>query len=603
MGRVLLVLRLAGADVRRHPAQAVILLVSVTVAIAMLGLGASLHGATDALYERTRAATAGPDMVILAPGSDRAATSALESVARGPEVVARSRPYRQFFTTLTAHGVKAGVVAEGADATPGPVDHPRVTSGGWVRPGGVVVERGFAAALGVHVGDHVTLAGRALPIVGIAMTAAHTVYPWAAMAGPGLGPSDSSGLVWLTEPDTRALAAAHLPVFSAIYLNLHDPDATQAFIEAHRDDADSRVDGPATVPTNFFSWQFMVVQDSVILRDSQPILVIGSWLLSFLAIGGVLTLAAGRAAEQTRRVGLLKAVGATPGLIAATILIEYLALALIADALGLIAARLIQPTVINPTGSLVTAATGPTGGTIALTTVVALAVAALTTLGPAVRAVRTETVAALADTVRQPVHRAHLTRLSALLPTPLLLGLRLIARRPGRAILHAANMTITLIPITALLTVYRQPVRGYGLDGSAGLTNVMAAQGRHTMLAVTAALITLAVVNTITVTWTTAQEARPTMAIARTLGATPGQITAGLSVAQLLPTLPGALAGIPMGIIVCLPFSAANVTWPPAWLLLTAALAALPVTAVCTAIPARVAARRSVARTLSAEAA
>jgi putative ABC transport system permease protein len=91
------------------------------------------------------------------------------------------------------------------------------------------------------------------------------------------------------------------------------------------------------------------------------------------------------------------------------------------------------------------------------------------------------------------------------------------------------------------------------------------------------------------------------MAIARTLGATPGQVTAGLSVAQLLPTLPGALAGIPMGIILCLPFSDANVIWPHAWLLLTAALAALPATAALTAVPARIAARKSVAQTLSAE--
>ncbi|MEV5752545.1 ATP-binding cassette domain-containing protein [Actinoallomurus sp. NPDC052308] len=77
-------------------------------------------------------------------------------------------------------------------------------------------------------------------------------------------------------------------------------------------------------------------------------------------------------------------------------------------------------------------------------------------------------------------------------------------------------------------------------------------------------LLAVAVVNTLTITWTTAQEASPTMAVARTLGATPGQITAGLSVAQLLPTLPGALAGIPIGIVLCLPFSAANMAWPPA---------------------------------------
>ncbi|MFG2003910.1 ABC transporter permease [Spirillospora sp. NPDC048911] len=595
MGRILLVFRLVLADVRRHPAQAVVLLVSITAATSMLSLGMALHGATETLYRQTRAATAGPDVVVFSPGSDRAATSALTSLKRDPEVVAHSGPHRQYYTTLTTQGTTANVVVHGARATPGPIDRPLVTSGTWVRPGGVVVERGFANALGVRVGDHVTIAGRSRPVVGIAVTAAYTVYPWAGM-GSG-GQNDYSGLVWLNEPDTRALASADLSVTSAIYLKLRDPSATEAFLDSHRAARD-----PSQRATHFFTWQFMVVQDSVMLKDSQPILVIGSWLLCFLAITGVATLAAGRAAKQTRRVGLLKAVGATPGLVAAVLLAEYVALALLADVLGLTVARLAEPALINPTGSLITTAAGPTGGTIAVTTVIALAVAGLTTVGPTVRALRTETVAALADTARQPRHRPYLTRISALLPAPLLLGLRLIARRPGRAFLHACNMTATLAAITALLTVYAQPVRGYGMGGSSSLTNLKVDQGRDMMLAVTAALIVLAVVNTVTITWTTAQEARPAMAIARTLGATPGQVTAGLSVAQLLPTLPGALAGVPMGILLSVPFSAANVTWPPAWLLFTAALAAIPVTAALTAMPARIAARRSVAHTLSAEA-
>ena len=37
-------------------------------------------------------------------------------------------------------------------------------------------------------------------------------------------------------------------------------------------------------------------------------------------------------AEQTRRVGLLKAVGGTPGLVAAVLLAEYLVMALVAAA-------------------------------------------------------------------------------------------------------------------------------------------------------------------------------------------------------------------------------------------------------------------------------
>jgi putative ABC transport system permease protein len=48
--------------------------------------------------------------------------------------------------------------------------------------------------------------------------------------------------------------------------------------------------------------------------------------------------------------------------------------------------------------------------------------------------------------------------------------------------------------------------------------------------------------------WTTALDARRPAALARALGATPAQVTTGLSVAQLLPALAGALLGIPGGI-------------------------------------------------------
>jgi putative ABC transport system permease protein len=595
MGRLLIILRLVVVDVRRHPAQAAIMLVSITAATAMLSLGGSLHGATDKLYEHTRAATAGPDVAAYSPDTDPATIAALKSLEHVPEVVAHSGPHRQYYTSLTAHGSTGAAVVQVTGPTPGPVDRPLVTSGGWVRPGGAVIERGFATALDVRVGDRVTIAGRSFPVTGIAVTAARSVYPWALGIGPYGGPSDGGGLVWLTEPDTRALATPDATVTSFIYLKLRDPSAAKTFARRV-----PRV-APAFQDTwvNVRAWQFVARQDSTMLKGSQPILVIGSWLLSFLAIGGVATLAAGRAAEQTRRVGLLKAVGGTPGLIAAVLLAEYLTLALLADALGLAVARLIEPAFVNPSASLITTATGPSGDTVILTTAVALAVAGLTTLGPTVRALRTDTVTALAAGAHRPQHRAHLTRISALLPTPLLLGLRLIARRPGRAILHACNTAATMTTVTGLLVIYAQPAKGY--PGSPMANDLRNAQEHQVILAVTAALVVLAAINTITITWTTAQEARRTMAIARTLGATPGQITAGLSAAQLLPTLPGALVGIPMGLVLCLPFAGPGTVWPPAWTLLAAALAALPVTAALTAVPARLAARHSVTRTLNAE--
>ncbi|MEW2353582.1 FtsX-like permease family protein [Spirillospora sp. NPDC029432] len=593
MGRILLVLRLVLADVRRHPGQAGTLLIAITAATATLALGLSLSGGTEALYRQTRDATAGPDMVALSPGADRKTVTTLKSLERAPGVIAHSGPYRQYYTKLTAHGSTGAAVVHATGTAPARVDRPLVTSGTWVRPGGAVLERGFAGAMGVEVGDRVTIAGRPMPVVGIAVTAARAVYPWGLGIGPGGGPSDGGGVVWLAEPDTRALAASDAPVTSFINLKLRDPATVE---EANRHDpAWASLLGDTWVSTR--SWQDIARQDFVIFRDTQPILVVGSWLLGFLAIGGVATLAAGRAVKQARRAGLLKAVGATPGLIAAVLLAEYLTLALLANALGLTIARLAAPAVLNPSASLLSAPAGPSGDTVFFTTVVAVAVALLTTCGPTVRAVRTATVTALAGTARRPRRRPWLNGLSALLPIPLLLGLRLIARRPGRAFLHGCNIAITLMVATALLIMYAQPVEGY--PGSPMATAARIAQERHILLAVTVTALVLALVNTATITWTTALEARPTMAVARTLGATPGQITAGLSTAQLLPTLPGALAGIPLGI---LPFSAGEVTAPPAWWLLAAVLASLLATAALTALPARLAARRTVARTLGAEA-
>ncbi len=599
MGPLVLVVRLALADVRRHPAQAAMLLLAVTVATATMALGLSLHGASDALYEQTRAATAGPDVVVLSGESGPAVTSALASLTDKAEVVAHHGPYRIVYADLTARdSLSSPVVVHGFAETPGAVNRPLVTSGRWVRPGGTVLERGFAVALGVGVGDHVTIAGRSYPVVGIAVSAATSIYPWGAQIGPYGGPSDYTGLAWMTQADARTLASSQkLPVTTAIDLKLRDPAAAETFRQTVGDHHRVRA-----FRSNFRSWQFTAQQDLVILRNAQPILVIGSWLLGFLAVTGVVALAAGRVAEQTRRAGLLKAVGAGPGLIAAVLLTEYLAAALAGDALGLTLARLAMPAIAAPTSSRLGDAE-PTVAAVVAATILAVAVAVLSTLGPTLRAMRTATVKALTVTAHQPRRRPRLTALSALLPTPLLLGLRLTARRPGRAVLQACSTATTVVAIIVLLTVHAQRERGYGLDGSTALPNLRGLHDRRLMLAITVLLIALAVVNTLTFTWTTAMEARANMAIARTLGATPGQITAGLSAAQLLPSLPGAVIGVPLGILMYLFFRVGNTIPPrPSWMI-GAALATLLATALLTALPARLAARRSVARTLSAEAA
>jgi hypothetical protein len=162
VGRALLVRRLAGRDLRRRPAQALLLLLVIT----------------------------------------------------------------------SARGITADAMAEGRAAAPARVDRPEVTAGTWVRAGGVVVvvERAFAAALGVRVGDHVTLGGRRFKVTGIAVTAAVPVHSQVCFYGGCSGPrgrprSFDTGLVWVTPAAARSLAAPGGPLSYDLSLRLRHPAA------------------------------------------------------------------------------------------------------------------------------------------------------------------------------------------------------------------------------------------------------------------------------------------------------------------------------------------------------------------------------------------
>src|SRR5712692_4477011 len=165
MGKIFLVWRLAARDLRHRPAQAVLLLLAITAATAVLTLGLALHGVTSQPYQQTRAATSGPDVVAElggasagphGPGQARPGPQVLteaRALVHAPGVTAHSGPYLVAGAVVRVGGKTADVMAEGRSLEPAPVDQPKVTAGRWVGPGGVVIERTFAEALGAGVGD------------------------------------------------------------------------------------------------------------------------------------------------------------------------------------------------------------------------------------------------------------------------------------------------------------------------------------------------------------------------------------------------------------------------------------------------------------------
>jgi putative ABC transport system permease protein len=167
-------------------------------------------------------------------------------------------------------------------------------------------------------------------------------------------------------------------------------------------------------------------------------------------------------------------------------------------------------------------------------------------------------------------------------------------------VLSAAGIPITVIGIVAVLAVRVQMDQDAGLVGG---TDPATERGNQVLLVITVALVTLAAVNAIFVTWATALDARHSSALARALGATPQQVSAGLSAAQVLPALVGAVLGVPGGLALFAALGGGEdgVTGPPSWQLLAVVPGTVLVVAALTTIPARLGARRPVAQILQSE--
>jgi putative ABC transport system permease protein len=147
------------------------------------------------------------------------------------------------------------------------------------------------------------------------------------------------------------------------------------------------------------------------------------------------------------------------------------------------------------------------------------------------------------------------------------------------------------VAITAVL-VYHASSRQ--ADGT--VSNPVTDRLDRVMLILTTVGVVLAVVNAVMTTWATAIDARRSSALTRALGATAGQVSAGLSAAQLVPMLPGAVIGIPAGIGLFEMVNGGGVTAiPPVWWFAVTVAAGLTAMAVLSVLTARTAARGSVA--------
>src|SRR6516162_11338265 len=198
--------------------------------------------------------------------------------------------------------------------------------------------------------------------------------------------------------------------------------------------------------------------------------------------------------------------------------------------------------------------------------------------------------------------------LSAPVPPPPGFGPLPSLHPPPRAILTALSLLITDVMIVCALALHSSFASGKSTDvmvNQPGLGQPLLARVDSVVLVVTVMLVVLATVNTIFITQATVLDAQRPSALARAFGATPNQVSAGLTVAQLIPALLGGILSVPAGtslfrVAAQVAGGAPSANLPVSWMAAVIVGTVVVVTAL-TLFPARAGSRRPVAAVLRSD--
>ncbi|KUL23586.1 FtsX-like permease family protein [Actinoplanes awajinensis] len=408
--------RVIRSGVRRRRVQTVVIALVAAAAVTASVLGAGLLVASEAPFDDAFAAQRGPHLTVQAdPAHVTAAQLTASASASGVSDAAGPYPLLVVPMGTGSQGLRLPPLTLVARADPGgAVDRVELIGGRWATGPGELVMGGGMVRL--PPGHTVTTAGGTkLTVVGTARSVSDTAGGWIA----------PSAVATLDEPGvTHGLQMLY---------RLTDP----AQVSAGRDAVAATLPAGAVVSAR--SW-LDVRQDAV--EDAAvfvPFLVAFALLGIVMAVLVVGTVIAGTVGAATRRIGILKALGCTPG----GIVRAYVAQALIPASIGALAGAVVGNLIALPVLAETEELYGSANTTIDwwVTLLAAggvLAVVAATGWAAALRAGRLRTVDAIAvGRASGPVRGRWASRLAARLPVPRPIGLGL-ARPLARPVRTAA---------------------------------------------------------------------------------------------------------------------------------------------------------------------
>jgi putative ABC transport system permease protein len=400
------------ADLRRRRLQAAVLVGVLFLACGAATLALSILDGSQAPFDRAFARASGAHLVVdfAASVSDRdlAVTSTAERVtaSAGPWPIGTA-------AFLAKLGMIDGQPVSGRPASDAALDAVTITAGRWWQvPGEVVVGQVTAAFLAKDVGDTIALyppARRGPTVSGGSQPAGSgekefvppgggpetQVEPTATLTVVGIAASVSTPVVaaWMSPADIAALTPGTPPARQMLYRV--DPAATATDLSAALTSLTDDLPADAVLATRTYLETRDGVEDTA--RLYVPILLAFS-IFALLAAGfTIANIVGGVVLAGYREIGVMKAIGFTPTQVAVILLAQILLPVAGGAIAGVIAGSLAsQPTIERLTRSFgLPAAAAPSPVLAIVVLGVALALAFLAAIGPAIRAGRLSPVGAL----------------------------------------------------------------------------------------------------------------------------------------------------------------------------------------------------------------
>jgi putative ABC transport system permease protein len=428
------VLRKAVADLRGARLQSILILTIVLAATATLYLAFTVQRSGNDPWERTFAEANGAHIAFgAAPGVDLTRIATIEGVTE------TSGPFPIVWERSIVRGTdRYDVALMGMPVEQPAVGRLLVTEGSWLSGTGreIVLNRTLAREEGIRTGDQVQVPAGGelvtLEVVGLAIDTNRGPYPnW------------DTTVAWVS-PDTLRVFAPESAWETRFFVRLSDPEASFAVTNA------ANAMYPETGGFGTDDWH--EVRDDV--NEFNTIVVIMFSVFAVTALAAVAFIIAntiaGRVLAQYRDIGVLKAIGFTPGQVTLVFLVQHLLLSVVAGLIGVGVGVLLAPLFLDETADMLnTPAASSFNLAVAVVVVLGvLVIVGLFTLLPAWRGGRIAPVQAITTGFNPSQRRASVVaRLAswAHLPLMVVTGVKDVFTRPGRALLTIVALLMTVM--------------------------------------------------------------------------------------------------------------------------------------------------------------